>query len=346
MSGFSGEARRRIAGRVLLGALGVAAMSTVAMGSAAATGSPEGWSLSPAPVHGADNRAAISYKVADKQTIHDAVTLANPTSSPISFKLYPANAFNQPIGGAFALGLKTAPKVGATRWITLATSHLTVPAANEATIPVKIHVPAHTTPGDYTAGVVALDTQVVRNTGGQVSLGVQHAVGVRVYLTVAGPRKPGLAVHNVAVHRSGVQSILLGGGKSTVTYDVSNTGNTRLDANANVKVVNRSGHVVHRFPTTHLLALLPGSRVHVSEKWNAPRSGRFRIKVVVTSGKVVATGQTSILIIPWVIVVGVFGAAGAAAIAGLHHLRHLRHVRHLRRAALTAATAAKAAVTR
>jgi hypothetical protein len=321
----------RIAGlsRVVVAA-GIVAMGFIAAGSASAAVSPEGWSLSPAAGHGA--RAYIQYSVADRQTVHDAVELANPTNKSISFDLYPASAFNEPVGGAFALGLEHTPKTGAARWIKLAVSHLTVPPGLVATIPVTIHIPANASPGDRAAGIVALDNQVIQSsTGGQVALGVEHAVGVRVYLKVAGPRRSALAVRNVEVRRSGVRPVLIGGGNATIAYNVRNTGNTRLDAVSSVKVVNEWGHVVHRFPPVQLLTLLPGANVHLTDAWKAPRAGRFRIKVTVTSGRVTATGQTSVLIVPWLALIGLFGGI-AAALAWLHHHRHLAHLRHLRHA--------------
>jgi hypothetical protein len=321
-------------------AAGVLAMGFLTVGPASATVSPEGWSLSPAAGHGA--RAYIRYSVADNETLLDAVTLANPTVQSITFALYPAHAFNEPVGGAFALGLKNTAKVGAAAWIKLAVSHLTVPAGTSAQIPFTIHVPKNATPGDVTAGIVALDTQVTNSpSGGQVALGVEHAVGVRVYLKVAGPRRAALAVRNVQVRRSGVKPVLIGGGKATISYNVVNTGNTRLDAVSNVKVINEWGHVVHRFPAVTLRTLLPGANVHLTDLWKAPRAGRFRIKVTVTSGKVVATGQTAVLIVPWGVLVALFGAIGAA-LAALRHHRHLRHVRHLHHVA----AAARAKVTK
>jgi hypothetical protein len=315
MSSVTVRGRRRVAWYLLFIAIGMTTASMAGIRSAAAQISPEGWSLSPASGHGHGYRVLLRYSVADKQVIHDAVTLANPTRKAITFDVYAANAFNEPVGGAFALGLQNAPKVGATRWIKPAVSRLTVPAGTQARIPVTIRVPANATPGDLAAGIVALDRHVTRTKqGGQVGLGVQHAVGVRVYLKVAGPRRPGLAVRNVTVRRKGNGPVLLGGGNATISYDVLNTGNTRLDAVSHVKIVNQLGHVVHRFPPGHLYALLPGARIHVADPWKAPRAGRFRVRVTVTSGKITATGHTTVLIVPWLITLGLLGGVGGASV--------------------------------
>jgi hypothetical protein len=297
----------------------IAAIGVAAQAPAHAI-SAEGWSLEPTSGHGIGQRDYLQYLVAENEVIHDSVTLSNPTHQPITVDLYPADAFNEPIGGAFALTDINQKPTGPGTWITLATSHLTVPAGKAARIPLTIRIPAQATPGEVAAGVVALNTKVQASKGsGGVGIDIRRALGVRVYMQVAGALRPGLAVTNVSVDRQGAGPVLFGGGNATVSYNVQNTGNTRLDATANVKIVNQFGHTSKSYPPVPLVALLPGARITLTDKWKAPDLGRYRVEVAVTAGTTTASGQTVVWIVPWLFVVILL-----LLVAGLVWWRRLR----------------------
>jgi cobalamin biosynthesis Mg chelatase CobN len=281
------------------------AMSVVAISPAspAHAVSAGGWSLEPTTAHGDAKRDLLQYVVAEGQVVHDSVTLSNPLRHPLTVNLYAANAYNIANGGAFALADAADSKTGVATWVSLPISHLTVPARTSARIPVTITVPQQASPGEVSAGIVAqnVNTQLAQRHG-NVQVAIREALGVRVYLQVAGPLRPGLEVTDVSLGRSGVGPLIVGGGRAVASYDVMNIGNTRLDATANARIVDEFGHTVHRFAPAPLLALLPGARVRLTDPWNAERVGRFRLVVTVNSGSTTASGQAVMWIVPWLVV--------------------------------------------
>lgn len=156
-----------------------------------------GWSVY--PVSSAVAARPYFYVSADPgQTIEDKVVVANKTDRPLTFRLYAADAYNTARDGGFAVKSLGEKMRGVGAWAELPRDRVTVPGRGTVTVPFTVRVPEGAEPGDHPGAIVALDERVEKGDGG-VALGIQRAVGARVYLQVGGPTLPALAVENVRI---------------------------------------------------------------------------------------------------------------------------------------------------
>ncbi|MFG2978193.1 DUF916 domain-containing protein [Streptomyces sp. NPDC048331] len=271
--------------------------------------------LSPAPAHAADNgewsvrpadspltpRAAFELPARPGATLTDRAVVTNTTGGELTFRLYVADAHNTERDGGLAVrGIEEAQHdVGA--WGRPEQDTVTVPARSSVTVGLTLNVPADAQPGDHVGAFVAVDTRVRPADGSHV--GVQRAVGARVYLRVEGPERPALAVEDV---RFTARSPLLpwtDGSESTVSYTVRNTGNVTLSPLVSL----RTEGLILGGPDGRRLAgvpaeLLPGQKVRLTETWaGAPLAGWGRITVTASANVVQGTGSDGYLRIPWLL---------------------------------------------
>jgi hypothetical protein len=288
--------------------------SAAGSGGAGDSGQPRvssiGWSFEPASTQG-QLRSALQFMVARGQVIHDSIVLKNPLKRPLTVTLYTADGYNLANGGAFAFTTAKQKPTRAGSWITLAANEVTVPSGKQATVPVTITIPTDASPGQLAGGVVAQDTAITQAIDkNQVHVGVRVALGVRVYLQVAGALHPRLAVDDVHVTRPGISALFFGGGRATVHYTVINSGNQTLNATADARVVDTFGHTVRTFPQQKLIGLLPNARVQFADDFTASRMpGRYRVLVDVHSDAASAHGATSMMVVPLGLVLAILLAA-------------------------------------
>ena len=172
--------------------------------------------------------------------------------------------------------------------------------------PVRIRVPENATPGDHVGGVVALNTAVEETqTQGNVEIGIQRAVGARIYLRVAGPTRAG--IDRVTTSGSTDDRGRLpwtGDGEALVTYTLENTGNLRQTPDVDVLLEGLFGRELDRAETQGVVDLLPGQKVTLTQKM----SGIGHLDHV-TATVSVATPEgatdhasTSVWVIPWLLI--------------------------------------------
>ena len=99
-------------------------------------------------------------------------------------------------------------------------------AEKELNEPFTLTVPANAQPGDHIGGVIAALTQ--RANGGRVAQ--ENRVGDAVYLRVSGPLQPVLSVESLSVGGYHGTVNPFGGGSTSVSYTVHNTGNVSCRA--------------------------------------------------------------------------------------------------------------------
>jgi hypothetical protein len=120
---------------------------------------------------------------------------------------------------------------------------------------------------------------VTRPNGSTVAL--DRRLGSRIYLRVTGDLKPALHVSDVSATYDGTVNPA-GGGSTTVTYTVANTGNVRLAAHQSVRVTSPFGVVTTSAVLADLPEVLPGNsvtrKVRLSGVWPTTR---LQTKVVV-----------------------------------------------------------------
>ncbi|EST24273.1 WxL protein peptidoglycan domain-containing protein [Streptomyces roseochromogenus] len=295
--------------------------------------------LTAVPAHAADNGSWSVYPVASKiaarpyfslsadpgQTLTDKVAVQNKTGEPLTFRLYAADAYNTARDGGFAVRTVRERMLGVGAWARLAQSQVTVPGHTTVTVPFTLRVPEGAEPGDHPGAIVALDVGVpplersrewgsVDPGGGKLALGVQRAVGARVYLRVGGPTLPALSVGQVQISHH--QPLIPGFGASTATvsYTLHNTGNVTLDPKVELKVRGLFGRtLLDRRLTRVPSELLPGQRVRLTETWRgAPQLDRGDVTLTASAPGTRQSASATFLALPW-LVVALVGVAGAAA---------------------------------
>ncbi|MFF7351420.1 WxL protein peptidoglycan domain-containing protein [Streptomyces filipinensis] len=286
-----------------------------------------GWQA--APAHAADNGSWSVYPVASKvaarpyfylsadpgQTLTDKVTVQNKTGGPLTFRLYAADAYNTARDGGFAVRTAGEHMLGVGAWAKPAKSRITVPGHRTVTVPFTLRVPEGAAPGDHPGAVVALDERVDPGSG-RLALGVQRAVGARVYLRVGGPTLPALSVGQV--HLSHHQPLVpgLGASTATISYTLRNTGNVTLDPKVELKARGLFGRTLLDRELTRVPSeLLPGQRVRLTETWHgAPQLDRGDVTLTASAPGTRQSASASFLALPWLAVALVFVAGLAVGV--------------------------------
>ncbi|MFE1307714.1 WxL protein peptidoglycan domain-containing protein [Streptomyces sp. NPDC058755] len=289
------------------------------------------------PARAADNGSWSVYPVASKvaarpyfylsadpgQTLTDKVAVANKTGRPLTFRLYAADAYNTARDGGFAVRTLKERMRGVGAWARPAKSRVTVPGHRTVTVPFTLRVPRGAEPGDHPGAIVALDVgdpplEQSREWGrvdpgsGKLALGVQRAVGARVYLRVGGPTLSAISVEQV--HISHHQPLVPGLGDSTATigYTLRNTGNVTLDPKVELKARGLFGRtLLDRDLTGVPSELLPGQRVRLTETWHgAPQLDWGDITLTASAPDTRQSASASFFALPWLL-------AGLVFVAGV-----------------------------
>lgn len=239
------------------------------------------WALEPVTANPGNPRSHFLFQAFPEQTIADSVRLSNLTDQPMTFRLYPADAFNTSPDGAFSLRQESDPKGDVGAWVTLlGPQQVTVPGGGKLDVPFNLSVPRSAAPGDHAGGIVALNLAAGQTQSGNVSVNLLSAVGVRIYLRVNGAVETGLDISDVRmqVHRPLLP--FLGVAKATVTYTVRNIGNVRVSPSVTVRVRGSVGGSAASAPRV-ASELLPGGTATVTEKLDGfVALGRVRAEVV------------------------------------------------------------------
>jgi hypothetical protein len=242
--------------------------------------------LKPAGADGASgSRTFFDHHVEPGHAVRDLARLANLTDHPLTFNLYAADAYTTPDGG-FALRLEGDPREGVGAWVSLPTGAITVPAKSAVTFPLQIGVPADATPGDWAGGVVASIAAPAEGPDGPSGVVIEQGVAARVYVQVAGPLEPALSVRDVDLDLDGGSWAPLGhSAGARVSYDVANTGNTRISGKAHVEISDALGRTIKTLPDQTFKDLLPSEDLTFTESWEGiPLTGmRLRARVVATT---------------------------------------------------------------
>ncbi|MEJ8644430.1 DUF916 domain-containing protein [Streptomyces sp. MS1.HAVA.3] len=114
-------------------------------GTAAAADNGQ-WSVLPAAT-GVGQRPYFYLAAAPGQAVADAVTLANRTDRPRTFRLYAADAYNTARDGGFALRGPDEPRLATAAWAKLDRERVTVPAGGSVGVGFTVTVPDRAEPG-------------------------------------------------------------------------------------------------------------------------------------------------------------------------------------------------------
>lgn len=185
------------------------------------------WSVKPADTAQGRDRPNYAYDLQPGGTVGDALYVANRSPQPITLSVYAADGFLTEDGSLDILaGGVASTDLGS--WVRVETPELTLDSGASAEVPFTVTVPADAPPGDYAAGVVA--SMRVTADNGTIT---ERRLGSRVHLRVQGDLAPALTVGDVVVDYHGTANPLETG-SATVTYTLTNIGNTRLDPTVEV----------------------------------------------------------------------------------------------------------------
>jgi len=200
------------------------------------------------------NRSSLSYEVPPGTDFGDKVTLFNLGNVPLTFRVYPTDAFNTG-DGSFELlrGDQKATELGT--WVTLPQNSVTLAPKTQVTMPITIKVPITAAPGDHAGGILASNEAENMSPDGKV-IALDRRTGVRLYVRVAGPLAPKLTVEKLATKYGHALNPL--GGAVEVTYRVENRGNVRTGGRQRVSVSGPFGLLRRQQASTEVPELLPG----------------------------------------------------------------------------------------
>lgn len=242
------------------------------------------WSVQPTGANGTIPRDWFEYTLKAGETLRDMVSISNLSAAPLSFAIYPTDAYNTPVDAGFAFLQKEQAPKDAGSWIHLGYSQLTVPPRSRADLPFEISVPIDASPGDHTAGIVA---QNLNDTSQPLSQGkgvnIKQRVASRIYVRVQGALSPRLQVTRLGLrHSDPLLPPFTGDGRAVVAYQITNIGNVRLTGEATLKLKGLFGRTLKTFKPRQLPELLPKGSVVVEERWSGPLPIIDRIYASVT----------------------------------------------------------------
>ncbi|GAA3819167.1 hypothetical protein CSO01_05140 [Cellulomonas soli] len=315
-------ARAVLAIAALLGVATLLATAPAQADEAPADDSQVTWSVQPSTPAGPDGRTRFDFAVDPGTTISDWVSVANWSTHEVSFQVYAADATTDYDTGAFTLigADQASTDLGAWTSVDSATSvcaegdtaclaglgvTVTLAAGTSQDIPVTITVPHDATPGDHAAGIVASFRSEASDAQGS-AVQVEQRVGTRIYLRVGGALAPAVGVSGVVAGYDGSANPV-GTGTGTVGFDLTNTGNVRLDATPSVRLTGPFGLDLGTVTLDAVTDLVPGATTHVTaEVPGVPPLLLLTAEVTVTpvvaeadGAATAATGSARAWAVPW-----------------------------------------------
>ncbi|MET0435477.1 MAG: DUF916 domain-containing protein [Cellulomonas sp.] len=226
-------------------------------GDPAAASTQVTWGVRPADtVHGTA-RPNFAYSLPPGGTLADALVVTNKGDAPLALDVYAADGFLTADGTLDVLGAgEESTALGA--WVQVETPEIVLEPGAATEVPFTLTVPEDAQPGDYAAGIVS--SLLVENAAG---VSVDRRLGSRVHLRVQGDLAPALAVSGLRVdYDAGGNPVAPGA--ATVTFTVTNTGNSRVAPTEQVQVAGLFGLGRARAAAVDVPELIPGASVQRS----------------------------------------------------------------------------------
>jgi hypothetical protein len=315
MTTMNGRRTMHLATRFLRLSLALLMLSAMIVANARSAGAATSAEWSVAPYYNGNTtgpRDWFQYTLKPGQTMRDIVSVSNLSNQNKSFYIYPSDASNTPLDGAFALGLRKDRPKSAGSWIRLGYKRFDLKPHTRAAFPFQISVPTNAQPGDTAAGIVVEDAKPDRKKlAKDKGVNILNRVGARVYIRVAGPLAPAVEVTKIVVKLHKEPLTPWGGGASAeIGYRVKNVGNVRLTPTSQLTMKGLFGRTLKSYAPHQLPELVPGGSVDVTERWNGlPYLDRVQAKVHVTAlaGTVSITRTKSVFVGPWWLVAVAIG---------------------------------------
>ncbi|MDR1186928.1 MAG: DUF916 domain-containing protein [Bifidobacteriaceae bacterium] len=222
------------------------------------------FTVAPADEQGKDGRHWFELGLDPGETVAEHLAVKNLSSHAVVFGLSAADGyFNK--NGRYGMLTDPSKSVDAGLWVRVQPT-VEVAAGETVVVPFTVTAPANTEPGDHPAGIAASVSGAAGSgspgdgaTGGGSGMGVTSRVGVRVMVRVGGELAPALEIHHAEASYA-MSWNPLKPGQLASSFDVVNTGNTRLDVTGLVA----AGDGETAWPEGDgKIELLPGGAWHV-----------------------------------------------------------------------------------
>lgn len=200
-----------------------------AIAAAAPSDEPISWSVRPAGTEGADGRSWIELTLSPGESALEYMEVRNLGKTDAEFALVAADGYFTE-NGRFNMLSRDRESSDAGTWIEIMDA-VEVAAGSRAVVPVTISVPANATPGDHAAGVAA-SIRSLGSGGDGNAVSVESRVGFRVMTRVTGEYAPAVSAQVQAKYELSWNPFQPG--TAIAEYQITNTGNTRLEVRPTV----------------------------------------------------------------------------------------------------------------
>jgi hypothetical protein len=235
---------------LLVGA--VVAAAALSLTGAAGAASLGGFGARPAHFDPAvpATRSYFIRRLAPGARFSDQVIIFNDAAKPLAVSVYPVDGLTGATSGV-VYGNRQTPLVGAGRWLSLPTSHLTIPAHAQRRLSFTVTAPSSAAPGQHLAGI-AIQQAHPQRSGGRFSVTEVLRTVVGVELDVPGPTHARLAVRAIAPAKPGQSAA------SGLIISVANEGQRLCKPRLAITLTGRgrSQHIVRQ-----LDVILPGGTI-------------------------------------------------------------------------------------
>ena len=202
------------------------------------------------------------------------IRVCNGTDQPVTVQVYAGAASAE---GAQFRAVEGRVENELSRWIRVEPSRLTLPANGERLVSATFQVPASATAGERYAAIL-VEAPAVRQSE---AVSVANRVGVRVYLSVGGPKEP---VSDFVI--DSLQAIRRTDGRPAVAARIRNTGERALDLRGDLRLADGPGGLsAGPFQATVGTTLLPGAAAPVEVPLDEViRGGPWTATITMRSG--------------------------------------------------------------
>jgi hypothetical protein len=142
-------------------------------------------------------RAYFIRSVGRGGSFTDQVIVSNTESKAVTLRVYPVDGLTGATSGV-VYGNRQDQLHGAGRWVTPATSKVTVPARSQLAVGFTVHVPKNTSPGQHLAGLALEDVHSGKSSGRfSVTEVLRTVVGIEV--AVPGANRSRLTLQSFSI---------------------------------------------------------------------------------------------------------------------------------------------------
>jgi len=247
--------------RVLVGAAAALPAAAASSPSPSPSVAPITFGIRPSGEDG-DPRSSFRFRLEPGAEVSDSVSVFNYSESPLTLRLYAADAVTNSSGDVALLPRDATSAIAG--WISFdgpQDSAMVVPARTRVDVPFTISVPAQTGPGDHVAGIgVVLPATTTDGNGNVVA--VDSTVAVPLAIRVGGVPEARVEIRQLAAAYDGDWRPWTAG-TVIATYRVANTGNITQSLTQSLALSGIVGEA-RVVDGPQVAALLPGDVVDVA----------------------------------------------------------------------------------